>query len=199
MGRPFFKKIYFLFFFLNNTESKSIAPVEPVPKNELDGSSSTSLSRDLGPSRDHSQSRGRVSACWSPGGGRTGIGSTPCEEHKSNPQSRRKTQEDKLKKSETTPWRWQARGGDPSGLRAPSASAGGGLRRLWHLPVGAQRDSRGSSTCASPPLMLGPRCGHPGPECAKSIQSRDKKIYNLGGIQAWAGAAACTQAQLPSL
>lgn len=30
-------------------------------------------------------------------------------------------------------------------------------------------------------------------KCAKSIQSRDKKIYNLGGIQGRAKAAACTR------
>lgn len=50
MGSSIFKKIYFLSFFLNNTKSKSTAPAEPVSrKSELDGSPSTSLSRDLGP------------------------------------------------------------------------------------------------------------------------------------------------------
>lgn len=58
------KNIFFLFFFfLNNTKSKSTAPVEPVPKeSELDSSPSTSLSRDLGPvPLDPSLSRGRGS------------------------------------------------------------------------------------------------------------------------------------------
>lgn len=31
----------------------------------------------------------------------------------------------------------------------------------------------------SPLLMQGQRCGHPGLKCPKSIQSRDKKMYNL--------------------
>lgn len=52
---------------------------------------------------------------------------------------------------------------------------------MWLIPV-------------SPPPMPGQRCSHPGSKCAKSIQLRDKKIYNLGGIQGWAKAVACAQA-----
>lgn len=88
---------------------------------------------------------------------------------------------------------------EPCALRGPlrqcwgegsggSVSHSRGLRRIHtaHPPTG------------SPTLMPRQRCGHPRPKCAKSIQSRDKKIYNLGGIQSWAEAAPCTQALAPS-
>lgn len=60
--------------------------------------------------------------------------------------------------------------------------------------MGAPGNSRGSSPCWVPQPMPGQRCGQPRP----SVQSpfspfRDKKIYNLGGIQGWAKAVACTR------
>lgn len=46
----------------------------------------------------------------------------------------------------------------------------------------------------SPTLVPGQRGGHPWPKCASFTQSRDKKIYNLGGTQGWAQAVSCVQA-----
>lgn len=52
---------------------------------------------------------------------------------------------------------------------------------MWLIPVSSL-------------LMSGQRCSHFGSKCAKSIQSRDKKIYNFGGIHGWAKAVVCAQA-----